>query len=323
VSRLRSSTQTKLAAAEGRLYARYDLHVTQRHMDLAEPRLRVRVLEVGDGPPLLLLHGITLLADHWVPLLAALPGFRCIAIDLPGHGRSDPMDFRGVALRPWYSGMLGSLLDRLGLEAVPLVGHSLGGMLGLWLALDAPERVDVLVVMGAPAVALPGSRADRLVALLATPPLNRLTLATPLPRLIYRALLARSAGRNALARSAPEVVETSWLAARLPGVAGSVASFLECELHGRDPRPGQALTDTELAGIRQPALFIWGEDDNDFCPLPQARAAIARIPGAHLEVVPGGHQPWLDDPHRCAALVTSFLSANPTDAGKTATGGEP
>jgi pimeloyl-ACP methyl ester carboxylesterase len=119
------------------------------------------------------------------------------------------------------------------------------------------------------------------------------------------------------------VVETSWLGARLPGVAGSVASFLQRELHGRDPRPENVLTDTELAGIGQPALFIWGEDDNDFCPLPQARAAIARIPRAHLEVVPAGHQPWLDDPHRCAALITSFVSADPTHTGNTATGGEP
>jgi pimeloyl-ACP methyl ester carboxylesterase len=117
------------------------------------------------------------------------------------------------------------------------------------------------------------------------------------------------------------VVETSWLGARLPGVAGSVASFLQRELHGRDPRPENVLTGTELAGIRQPALFIWGEDDNHFCPLPQARTAIARIPRAHLEVVPGGHHPRLGDPLRRAALITSFVSANPADTGKTATVG--
>jgi pimeloyl-ACP methyl ester carboxylesterase len=309
--RSQASTGARLAAAERRLHARYGLRVAERHLDLAVPRIRVRVLEVGEGPPLLLLHGVTLLADHWAPLLAELSGFRCIAVDLPGHGRSDPIDFRGVALRPWYSGMLGALLDRLGLEAAPVVGHSLGGMLGLWLALDAPERVDALVLMGAPAVALPGSRADLLLALLATPPLNRLMLAAPSPRPLYRFLLARSAGRNALARSAPEVVESSWLAARLPGVAGSVASFLERELHGRDPRPGVVLTDTDLAGIRQPVLAVWGEDDQRFCPLSRARTAIARLPRGRLAVVAGGHQPWLDDPQGCAALLRSFLGTNP------------
>jgi pimeloyl-ACP methyl ester carboxylesterase len=172
------------------------------------------------------------------------------------------------------------------------------------------------VVIGAPAVALPGSRADRLLALLATPRVNRLALATPTPRVVYRLLLARSAGRNALARSAPEVVEASWLAARLPGVAASAASFLQRELHGRDPRPGMVLTDIELASLRQPVLVVWGDGDQRFCPLPQARMAIARIPGARLEVVPGGHQPWLDEPHRCAALLSSFLSANPTSTRK-------
>jgi pimeloyl-ACP methyl ester carboxylesterase len=308
---LRSPTETRLAAVERRLHARYGLQVTQRHVDLIEPPIRVRVLEVGEGPPLLLLHGVTLLADHWAPLLAELAGFRCIAVDLPGHGRSDPVDFRRLPLRRWYVGMLGALLDRLGLAAAPVVGHSLGGMLGMWLALDAPQRVQALVVIGAPAVALPGSRADLLLALLATPPLNRLLLGMPAPLPVYRWLLARSVGRHALARSAPELVEASWRAARLPGVAGSVASFLERELQGRHPRPGIALSDAELAAIRQPTLVIWGQDDQRFCPLPQARSAIARIPRARLEVVPGGHQPWLDDRPRCAALLTAFLRGKP------------
>jgi pimeloyl-ACP methyl ester carboxylesterase len=307
VTRSRLPAQARLAAAERRLHARYGLRVAERYLELAQPRLRVRVLEAGGGPPLLLLHGITLLADHWAPLLAELPGFRCIAVDLPGHGRSDPVDFRRLPLRRWYVGVLGALLDRLGLAAAPVVGHSLGGMLGLWLALDAPERVQALVVMGAPAVALPGSRADLLLGLLATPRLNRLLLGMPAPPRVYRWLLARSAGRTALARSAPELVETSWLAGRLPGVTGSVTSFLECELQGRKPRPGIALTTTELASIRQPVLVIWGQDDQRFCPLPRARTALAQIPGARLQVVPGGHQPWLDDPGGCAALLTRFL----------------
>jgi pimeloyl-ACP methyl ester carboxylesterase len=313
VSRPETPAQARLATAERRLAARYRLPVAERYLDLAEPRLRVRVLEVGEGRPLLL-HGVTLLADHWAPLLAKLRGFRCIAVDLPGHGRSDPVDFRRLPLRRWYVGMLGALLDRLGLPAAPVVGHSLGGMLGLWLALDAPRRVQALMVMGAPAVALPGSHADLLLALLATPPLGRLLLGTPAPLPVYRWLLARSAGRHALASAAPEVVETSWRAARLPGVAGSVASFLERELQERHPRQGIALTGAELAGIRQPTLVIWGQDDQRFCPLPQARAAIAQIPTARLEVVPGGHQPWLDDPHHCATLLATFLGGKPTGA---------
>jgi pimeloyl-ACP methyl ester carboxylesterase len=279
VSRSRLPAQARLAAAERRLHARYGLRVTERYLDLPQPPLRVRVLEVGDGPPLLLLHGITLLADHWAPLLAELAGFRCIAVDLPGHGRSDPVDFHQVvALRQWYVGMLSALLGRLGLPAAPVVGHSLGGMLGLWLALDAPQRVQALVVVGAPAVAPPGSRADWLLGLLATPGLNRLLLGMPAPLRFYRWLLARSAGRHALARAAPELVEASWRAARLPGVAASVASFLERELHGRRPRPGIALSDAELAAIRQPVLVIWGQDDQRFCPFHR-RARRSPDPG--------------------------------------------
>lgn len=198
VGRTKAHSHALPSPTRRRLAARYRLPVAERYLDLAEPRLRVRVLEVGEGRPLLLLHGVTLLADHWAPLLAKLRGFRCIAVDLPGHGRSDPVDFRRLPLRRWYVGMLGALLDRLGLLAAPVVGHSLGGILGLWLALDAPRRVQALVVMGAPAVALPGSHADLLLALLATQRWAACCWdAGPLP--VYRWLLARSAGRHALA----------------------------------------------------------------------------------------------------------------------------
>ena len=104
----------------------------------------MRVLESGDGPPLLLVHGSGMAASTWAPLMARLPGRRLIAVDLPGFGLSDPLDYGGRSLREHAVAQLTSLLDALGLERVPIVGTSLGAMWALCLALDAPQRVSAV-----------------------------------------------------------------------------------------------------------------------------------------------------------------------------------
>jgi pimeloyl-ACP methyl ester carboxylesterase len=302
-----SSIETRLAEAERRLAARYGLDVTDRFVDVARPPMRLRVREIGSGPAVLFLHGVSLTSDHWMPLLPHLASFRCLLVDLPGHGRSDRMDFRGVPVRRWYDTLLGSLLDALGLERAPIVGHSLGGMLAMWLALDAPERVPAIVAAGTPAVAFPGTRGDLLLGMLATPGLGHLALAFPTPLPLYRVFLAQSAGFHALRVSPPEVFETSHLASRLPGAARSTSSWLPRVMRGRGAQPEHVMSREELGRLQQPVLFLWGDRDT-FCPPERLREAVAAMPNARLEMLPGGHEVWLDEPERSGKLASAFLA---------------
>ena len=68
------------------------------------------------------------------------------------------------------------------------------------------------------------------------------------------------------------------------------------------PRPGQALTDAELRSIEPPVLFIWGQDDVYGRPRHRETSRPS-IPDARLEIVPGNHAPFLDDPRQCASLI--------------------
>lgn len=73
--------------------------------------------------------------------MAQLPGRRLIALDMPGHGASDGKRFDNTDLRRWFDTALTAVLTGLGLTSVDVIGHSQGAMLGMFLALDQPERV--------------------------------------------------------------------------------------------------------------------------------------------------------------------------------------
>ena len=160
--------------AERRLFAACGVQVVSRRVRLADPPVAVRVLEAGDGPPLILVHGSGMSASTWAPLMPYLGAHRLIAFDLPGFGLSDAFDYSGRSLRAHAVAQLTSLLDALGLERAPIVGTSLGGMWALCLALDAPDRVAALASLGVPAVALPGMHGDPFFTALSTPGVRQL-----------------------------------------------------------------------------------------------------------------------------------------------------
>jgi pimeloyl-ACP methyl ester carboxylesterase len=291
--------------AEAQVFAGYSLEPRSRELQLAKPKLRVRAVEVGSGDPVLFMHGFSLCTAHWAPLFARLPSLRRIAIDMPGHGASDGFDYNGVNLRRWYRDMLTGCLDELRLESAHVVGHSQGAMLGMWLALDAPERVRSLVAIGTPAVAL-GAKLDGL-KILARPVIGSFLLSMPKPPFMYRRILTDTIGLHAVEASPKGLIRTTYLATRNADFGKTVSSYLREMFSGVDAEPRRyVLDDDELAQIRKPMLFVWGQGDRAQ-PIAEAKNKAALVPNARFEVLPGGHEPWLDDVESCAGLVSAFL----------------
>lgn len=111
--------------------------------------LRVAWTDLGEGKPVILLHGIptwSFLYNEVIPLLAA--NYRVIAPDFLGHGYSDRRDFFDRSLLA-QTDMVIRLMDHLGLESADLVGHDTGGGVGLIMGIRHPERVDRLVLTNA------------------------------------------------------------------------------------------------------------------------------------------------------------------------------
>ncbi|MGN6170897.1 MAG: alpha/beta fold hydrolase [Solirubrobacteraceae bacterium] len=296
----------RIQEAEKGLFAAVGAEVEQVFLDLAQTSVRVRVLSQGSGPPVLLMHGVSLSAAAWAPLFAELQGFRVLAVDLPGHGLSDPVRYQRGRVRLHAHRLIDDILDALDLDCVPIIGHSLGGMFALWHAAAGSKRISEVSAVGVPAVALAGVRVRMPLSLLTVRGLGVAVLRAPSPRLVYRRLLEQGLG-SAEVKMAPEsLIEALRLSARRPENARTVASLMHAIDRFRRPRDESVLTDAELAAIRAPALFVLGSNDPYLSPR-HARPSIGRIPTATVHEMPAGHGPWLVDPARVAGLVAAHI----------------
>jgi pimeloyl-ACP methyl ester carboxylesterase len=307
------SLERRIRAAESDLFAALDLEVEERFLNLRQTDLRVRVLSHGTGSPLLLLHGGSFTAAIWAPLFAELHGFRLLALDLPGHGLSDPVRYRRGRVREHTRRLLDDVVEALELDAVPVVGNSLGAMFALWHAATGSERISAVAAVGAPAVALPGTRVRMPLSLLTVRGLGVAVLRLPSGRPGYRSLLAPALGYAEVKTAPDSLIDLLRLAARRPENARTVASLIHAIDRFRRPRPESVLTAEELAAIRVPTTFILGTDDPYLSPR-EARPSIARIPDATVHELPAGHGPWLVDPERVAGLIAAHLAGSPGTA---------
>ena len=305
----RVDIETRLRATEARVAAANGLDVRERWVDVVSPAVRVRVLDSGTGDPVLFINGISAPGIGMAPLAGRLPGHRVLLVDLPGHGLSPPYLWRGAPVREQAVNIIAGVLDGLGIDQVTLVGNALGGLFSLWFALDRPSRVARVVLVGQPAGAIAGARADLSMGMLTAPVLGRVATwmaRLPLPRFAGRMGLRSAVGTD-VARSLPDdIVDLHLLSVRLPGQAASYRSLLRRLLVGRTPRPEHILSDAELASFTVPLLFVWPEDDRFLAPAA-GKPSVDKIPTARFVTTPGGLFAWYDDPDRCAALVAEAL----------------
>jgi pimeloyl-ACP methyl ester carboxylesterase len=307
-ARTTTNLEHRIHDAERELFHAVGVDVGESFLDLAGTGVRVRVLAHGHGPAVVLLHGVSESAAVWAPLFTELRGFRLLAVDLPGHGLSDPMDFRRGQVREQAHRLLDDIFDALGFGQVPVIGHSLGAMFALWHVAAGSGRISEVVAIGEPAVAFPGVRVRMPLSLLTVRGLGVAVLRSPSTRQVYRHLLAQGLGSADAAAMPGSLIEALRWSARRPQNARTVASVMHAIDRFRRPRPESVLTSAELAAITTPTTFILGSDD-PYLSVEGARPSIDQIPGATLHEVPGGHAPWLVDPRRAANLITTGLTA--------------
>lgn len=298
--------RARLRAAEREVYEHYGIAVTSQPLQLADPQLATRVVRCGKGPPTILFHGANLAAPVWAPLLPHLPDRSLYLVDLPGCGFADPVDYTDVDLADHQRRFVGAVLDALQLDRAALVGASLGGAFALRFAVHHPDRVAALALVSAPALALPGARVPLSMALLAGGRRARVTAATmpPPSARAARRLLASVGGQDSV-RGVPEAMFEALGAAMALAMPTSATAAAQT-FRWRTPRAHLVFSDEQLASCPVPTLLLWGEDDRVQGPQAGARAA-ELLPHGRIDVLPGGHGLWFEDPRRCGRLLTDFL----------------
>jgi pimeloyl-ACP methyl ester carboxylesterase len=261
----------------------------------------------GEGPPLLLVHGIGNSSSTWDGVLERLAaaGHTVIAPDLLGHGSSDKP--RGDYSIAGYANGMRDLLSVLDVEQATVVGHSLGGGIALQFAYQFPERCQRLVLVGSGGLGPELSATLRLATL-------------PGSELVLTGLAAVSGTlRSGLQAVADLGRATGWRQVRDLATAGDALlalrdvearrAFLRTLRSVVDAR-GQAVTALDRLYLADavPMLVVWGTRD-PIVPISHADTVRARVPGARVVVFEGaGHWPHLDDPDRFVTTLLDFLA---------------
>jgi pimeloyl-ACP methyl ester carboxylesterase len=287
----------------------------------------INVVELGEGPPVLFVHGLSGSWPNWLEQLPVFagrngdsrqgrvsPGFgqngaspdfgkyRVLAVDLPGFGRS-PMPAEPISISG-YARTLDALLDAHEIDAAAVVGNSMGGFVSAELAINFPQRVERLVLVSAAGLstynhpqatrALPRLRqAERLVAAYAGWVASHSDTVAVRPRLRNAAmgLVARHPSRLPAALAAEQLRGVG-----KPGFIQALQANLEYDFRER------------LGEIACPTLIVWGDSD---------RVITARDADLFAELIPGsrkvvfedtGHVAMLERPAEFNSLLAEFLS---------------
>ena len=271
--------------------------------DVPVGRHRISTLTMGEGPDVLMLHGLGGTRASFFEAAATLSRhYRVHAPDLPGFGSSCKPAL-GAYNADWFAEIMLGLMDGLGIDQAHVIGNSMGGRIAIELGLKAPERVQSLGLL-CPAVAWIRRGFHPIVRLL-RPEFGLL------PHGFRRKTVASQfwsmfGDRDVIDPAVGDLMVDEFR--RIYGSAGARYAFLASARniyleapfgrHGFYPR---------LADLQPPALFIWGTHDQ-LVPAGFARHVRRWLPRAQQVTIDGcGHVPQVERPEETSQLLLDFF----------------
>jgi pimeloyl-ACP methyl ester carboxylesterase len=268
---------------------------------------RVVLRTAGDGPPMLLVHGLLDSSTTWRRLAPALAlRHRVIAVDLLGHGESDAPPAVDYSLLG-HAMLLRDVLNHLEIERVDLVGHSLGGGIAMALAYLFPDRVDRIVLISSGGLGPDLGRHLRLVAVPGAGPVLRGLGSPPVTKALDAVAATLAAGRR---RHAARAVQEVGRALARMGERTARGAFLSSARSVIGPRGQKVCALDFMEGLHgHPLLLFHGTADRTV-PSAHSVAVTELHPNAQVVLLEGvGHVPHLVQPAYLAERITAFTAA--------------
>lgn len=256
----------------------------------------------GEGPVLLLLHGIAGSSQTWLPVMELLKrDYTVLAPDFLGHGRSDK-PLGDYSLGNHAAGMR-DFLHFLGIERATVIGQSFGGGVAMQFAYQFPDRCERLVLVDAGGLGREVSWMLRLVTLPAAEYVLPIIFSAPI----------RNWGESIFGFLQDQGIHHAramemWRSFASLAEPASRQAFVRTMRAVIDPG-GQSVSamDRLYLAANMPTLIIWGEKDK-IIPLIHAYEAHEVIPNSRLEIMKGvGHYPHAEEPFRFVSIVVDFL----------------
>jgi pimeloyl-ACP methyl ester carboxylesterase len=256
----------------------------------------------GDGPVLLLLHGIAGSSQTWIPAMELLRSdYTLVAPDFLGHGHSSKPN--GDYSLGNFASWMRDLLVVLGIERATVVGQSFGGGVAMQFAYQFPDLCERLVLVDAGGL----GREVNWILRIATLPAAEYVMPVLFPSFTrsWADPVFRLADRVGL-RSVP--AREIWRAYRSLTDSDSRRAFIRTMRSVIDPG-GQSVSAMDRLYLAEqiPTLIVWGEKDR-IIPLAHAQQALRAAPHSRLEIMPGvGHFPQSEDPVSFVEILKDFL----------------
>ena len=256
--------------------------------------LELRYVRAGQGPTVILIHGIASSIYSWADVIGPLSAhLDVIAVDLPGFGAStQPADLTFDAFEPALVG----LMDQLGVARAHFAGNSMGGAVSLMMAVRHPERVDHIVLIDAAAFNMRLNERPFMIRVMGSEAAGFISDRLPIRRALTSATLKRLFHDDT--RVTDERVDEYVAPLLRPGALVSARSLLHSRIdEGIVPALGR---------IDAKTLVIWGRYD-PWLPESHADRFVAAIRGARKVVLDAGHMPQEERPAEVATLISDFL----------------
>jgi pimeloyl-ACP methyl ester carboxylesterase len=250
----------------------------------------------SETPPVLVIHGFAASSDFWYPWAEGLQAeHTLIVVDLLGFGYSE----RVTEPTPDYShqgqaDLLYGLLNALNVEQVDIVAHSYGGAIAAQLALEHPERVRRIAFIAAQTYDVGEGGGNQMLG----------TMPFGIGRAVTFNILGSGPLSATIAQSLcpdcdPSTFEARLRTARIQGTTDALIAFSQSPRISRMP--------DDLPQLEQPALVIWGDQDN-IVPLRYGEQLAQEVGAVDFIVFPGaGHVPFFDYPEQVLDRVLNFL----------------
>ncbi len=233
-----------------------------------------------ESPPILLIHGAGGSHLYWPPDIRRLNGFRVIALDLPGHGKSEGIGRQSI--RDYVDAVQG-FMDAIDMPAAVIVGHSMGSAIALQLALDAPDRVLALVMVAG------GSRLR-----------------------VAPSILENAANPATFPLAVKTINDWAFGAGADPHLRELASQRMEKEtrptvLHGDFLACNDFDVSERLDEVKKPTLLLCGTADK-MTPLKYSHALHEEIKGSELVEIEGaGHMLMIEKSHEVAQALEDFI----------------